>query len=443
MDATNLWGTVMKDITDSAKRDVVTAVEELSPELQSFVGDLVSERSVLGDEAGAQALVRERLTKMGFNVEELNANEVDGIREHPEFSDTGLSYEDRSNIVAERPGTGNGRNLVFNGHVDIVPEGDRDKWSFDPFAGEVEDGNLLGRGASDMKGGVGAMLFAIAALDQAGIQLQGDLAVETVIEEEAGGFGGSLATALAGPASSGDYDAVVIPEPTDFNIWMANDGVSYFRVIVDGKAAHAAKTDDGVNAAAKMYPIFQALSELHDKRKTSVTDELMEKCHEHTVSLNLGSLQAGEWPSSVPERATLEARISHAPAENRDEIHDIVEQTVAEAAAGDSWLEDHPPTVEWFGWRGSSAKVDTSEPIITAAQDVMTTFGEESVPQGFTGGIDSRFYVNYADTPAICFGPGDHNIHSTDECLPIDELERITKALAFLAMEWCGYEVVE
>jgi len=227
-------------------------------------------------------------------------------------------------------------------------------------------------------------------------------------------------------------------------MWIANDGVSYFRVVVEGKAAHAAETDNGVNAAAKLVPIFQALQDLHDERKTSVHDPLFEQWHEHTVSLNLGSLHAGEWPSSVPDEATLECRISHAPSETREDIHDVVEETVAHAAAGDEWLADHPPTVEWFGWRGSSARIDPGEPIVQTTQDVMADhFDVESVPKGFPGGIDTRFFVNYADTPALCFGPGAYNIHGTDEYLPIADLERAAAAYALLAMEWCGYEVTE
>jgi acetylornithine deacetylase len=227
-------------------------------------------------------------------------------------------------------------------------------------------------------------------------------------------------------------------------MWIANDGVSYFRVTVQGKGAHAAETDNGVNAISKLYPIYQALSDLHDERKTTVHDDLFEQWHEHTVSLNLGKMRAGEWPSSVPDEAILEARISHAPAETREEIHEIVEETVARAAEGDPWLEEHPPEVEWFGWHGSSAKIDTDEPIIQSIQDVMAEeFDRESAPKGFPGGIDSRFFVNYADTPAVCFGPGAYNIHGTDEYLPVEELREITAALALLAMEWCGYELAD
>jgi len=431
-------------IEERDRERVAAAVADRLPDLTQFVSDLVTERSVLGHEAGAQAHVRRQLESMGWPVQELSADDVDGIRDHPEFSETGHSYEDRPNLVAERPSDGDGRSLLLNGHVDVVPEGDPDQWRFDPFGGTVEDGRIRGRGASDMKGGVGAMLFALQALDDAGIELQGDVAVETVIEEEAGGFGGSLATSLAGPAAGGAYDAVLIPEPTDFDMWIANDGVSYFRVTVEGKGAHAAETDNGVNAAEKLVPIFDALGTLHDDRKTTVHDPLFEQWHDHTVSLNRGSFQAGEWPSSVPDEATLECRISHAPNETRDEIHDVVEQTVADAADGDPWLDDHPPTVEWFGWRGSSAKISTAEPVVQTVQDVMSGhFETESAAKGFPGGIDTRFFVNYADTPAVCFGPGANNIHGTDEYVDVDDLERAATAYALLAMEWCGYEVSE
>ncbi len=421
---------------------VTQAVETLESDLLSFAGDLVQVESVQGEEADAQDLVRQKLADLGLSVRTLEAHDVPGIRDHPEYSDTGEPYDGRPNVIGERPSDGDGRSLRFNGHVDVVPAGDESQWSFDPFGGDVEDGDLRGRGASDMKGGVAAMLFAVEALEAAGIDLQGDLVLESVIEEEAGGYGGTLATVLDEDAM--DTDAVVIPEPTDFDMWIANDGVSYFRVTVQGKGAHAAETDAGVNAIEKLIPIFQALSALHDERKTTVHDDLFEQWHEHTVSLNLGTLDGGDWVSSVPDEAALEARISHAPSESREEIQAVVEQVVEEAAAGDPWLEEHPPEVEWFGWRGSSARIDEDEAIVETVQSVMGEhFDRESQIKGFPGGIDTRFFVNYADTPALCFGPGAYNIHGTDEHLPVEELTRITTALAVLAMEWCGYEVTD
>ena len=414
------------------------------PELIEFASELVREPSVQGEEGSAQSLVTDQLQSLGLDVRTVDASTIPELEDHPEYSDVGQSYEDRPNLLATRAGRGDGRSLLFNGHVDVVPPGDVDQWSFDPYSGEVSAGKLLGRGASDMKGGVAAMIYVLAALERAGIELEGDLTINTVIEEEAGGFGGTLATVLGGDEAVENADAVVIPEPTDFDQWIANDGVSYFRVTVQGKGAHAAETDNGVNAMSKLLPIYRALSDLHDHRKTTVHDDLFEEWHEHTVSLNLGTVRAGEWVSSVPDEAVLEARISHAPAETREEIHDVVESTVQEAAAGDPWLEEHPPAIEWFGWRGSSAKLDPDEPIVRTVETVAREeLDRESHAKGFPGGIDSRFFVNYADTPATCFGPGAYNIHGTDEYLPVEELEELTLALALIAMAWCGYEVVD
>lgn len=418
---------------------VTEAVDRLERDLVAFARDLVRVRSVQGEETPAQALVIDRLEDLGFSVRTLEASEVAGIESHPEYSPAGEPYDDRPNVIAHREGTGDGNSLRFNGHIDVVPAGDESLWTFDPFGGAVEDGELRGRGASDMKGGVAAMIFAVAALEEAGIDLKGDLVLESVIEEEAGGYGGTLATIL--DEGRVETDAVLIPEPTDFDLWIANDGVSYFRVTVQGKGAHAAETDAGVNAIEKLIPIFQALSTLHDERKTTIHDELFEQWHEHTVSLNLGTIQGGDWVSSVPDEATLEARISHAPSETRAEIHDIVESVIKDAAAGDPWLEANPPEVEWFGWRGSSAAIDEDEPIVSTVQETLRThFETESQPKGFPGGLDTRFFVNYTDTPALCFGPGAYNIHGTDEYLPVEDLRRVTTQLAVIAMEWCGYE---
>ncbi|MCU4802462.1 ArgE/DapE family deacylase [Halobacteria archaeon HArc-gm2] len=419
------------------RRRVREAAATVVDDAAAFTGDLVRERSVQGAEATAQERVAEALTDLGLEIDRLEADDVPGIEDHPEFADTDDSYDGRPNLSARVDGAGEGRSLLFNGHVDVVPEGDADQWSFDPFGGAIVDGEIRGRGASDMKGGLAAMIYAVEALERAGVSLRGDLILQSVIEEEAGGYGGSLATALAGP----EADAVVIPEPTDFDCWIANDGVSYFRVTVEGKGAHAANTDSGVNAVAKLIPIFEALTDLHEERTETVHDELFERDGENTVSLNVGTVDAGEWPSSVPDEAVLEGRISHAPAEERAEIRRLVEETVQAAAAGDQWLEAHPPTVEWFGWRGSSARVAPDEAIVETVQSVVSDgFDHEPRAIGFPGGIDTRFFVNDADTPALCFGPGAHNIHGTDEYLPVDELEQAIASLALIAMAWCGYD---
>ncbi|MBX0297491.1 ArgE/DapE family deacylase [Haloarcula nitratireducens] len=429
--------TIERPIDAEVRQRVRDAAAALTDDAAAFTATLVRERSVQGQEADAQQHVIEKLRALGLEVQLLEATDVPDIEDHPEFAETEYSYDGRPNVVGTKPGASDGRSLLLNGHVDVVPEGDDEQWSFDPFGGEIADGKIHGRGASDMKGGVAAMLFAVEALERAGIELAGDLSIQSVIEEEAGGYGGSLATALDGC----DADAVVIPEPTDFDLWIANDGVSYFRVTVEGRGAHAAHTDEGVNAIGKLYPIFQALQDLHDRRKETVHDDLFEREYEYTVSLNPGTLRSGEWPSSVPDEAVLEGRVSHAPSETREEIRTTVEETVREAVAADPWFDEHPPTVEWFGWRGSSASISPDEPIVKTVQDaVSTSLDIDATAKGFPGGIDTRFFVNYADTPALCFGPGAHNIHGTDEFLPVDELEQTITGLALIAMAWCGYE---
>lgn len=109
--------------------------------------------------------------------------------------------------------------MILNAHIDTVEPGDRTHWSVDPFSGEVRDGRLYGRGSCDMKGGLIAELIALRALDAAGLELAGDILVESVISEEDGGAG-ALASILRGHRA----DAAIITEPTQLAIIPAQGG---------------------------------------------------------------------------------------------------------------------------------------------------------------------------------------------------------------------------
>ena len=143
-----------------------------------------------------------------------------------------------------RRGSGGGRSLTFNGHIDVVPIGVERNWSHDPWGAEIEDGRMYGRGAADMKAGVVAMLGALRALRD--VELRGTLCVETVIEEECTG-NGAAACRARGPRT----DAALIPEPFNHAALVAQVGVLWATVTVEGKAAHAERADQADNAVAE------------------------------------------------------------------------------------------------------------------------------------------------------------------------------------------------
>lgn len=144
-------------------------------------------------------------------------------------------------MVAVLKGSGGGKSIILNGHIDVVPVGDEANWEHDPFSGMIECGKLYGRGATDMKGGNVALLMAIESIIASGIKLKGDVIFQSVIEEESGGAG-TLAAVLRGYQA----DGAIIPEPTNMKLFPKQQGSMWFRITVTGKAAHGEQDMKGL-----------------------------------------------------------------------------------------------------------------------------------------------------------------------------------------------------
>ncbi|MGH2871960.1 MAG: M20/M25/M40 family metallo-hydrolase, partial [Solirubrobacteraceae bacterium] len=178
----------------------------------------------------------------------------------------GLDFAGRPQLIATLPGAGGGRSLLLNGHIDVVSGEPRERWTSAPFAPEVRDGRLYGRGACDMKGGVAAMAFAAQALRIEGVRLAGDLIVATNTDEESSGAGGSALVRRGLRA-----DAGIVTEPTDFRVWVACRGSEYGVVTVPGRPGHAEVRHPGwrqggaVNAIEKAAVVMRAIAALRER----------------------------------------------------------------------------------------------------------------------------------------------------------------------------------
>src|SRR6185436_5357108 len=191
------------------------------------------------------------------------------------------------------PGRG-GRSLMLNGHLDVVPPGDLNAWSDDPYSGRLDGNHVYGRGACDMKGGVAAAIAALRAINRAGTRPDGDLLFAGVIGEEDGGLG-TYATLARGWRA----DACVITEPTGLDILAANGGALTFRLRITGRAAHAATRAAGVSAVENFLPVFTAIRALEAERNASV-DPLMRRWA-IAYPIEIGTVHAGDWASTVPD----------------------------------------------------------------------------------------------------------------------------------------------
>jgi acetylornithine deacetylase len=219
----------------------------------------------------------------------------------------------------------------------------------------------------------------------------------------------------------------------------------YFRVVVPGKSVHAAWGHEGVNAIGNAATVYGALEALDAERKGRIDYEPAYRANPslqgNVTNLNIGTIEAGDWPSTLPSRAVLEGRIGWPPGESRAEVRSQVEATVAEAAANDEWLADHPPTVEWFGWQAEPHEVATDCEIASLARRVAEAVtGRSGSFVGGNAGLDERFYELYYDVAAVSVGPTGANLHGADEHTTVPSLLETATTIASIAVEYCGVE---
>ena len=428
----------MRSLT-SVEEAVLSEVDLRFDDTVGFLRQLVREPSVLGHERGAQDLVFARLSQMGLSPEMWDLD-VEHLRNHPLFADLSfmypdLAYDNRPNVTAVWPAAASGgRSLILNGHIDVVSPEPLSAWTHDPWGAAVEDDWLYGRGAADMKSGIAAMFLAVEAIRAVGLELRGDLGLQSVIEEECGG-NGTLACCLRGLTA----DAAVVTEPTGHvGAFEAVVGIFWFRVRTTGRAGHPSEAGSAVNAIDKMYVVIEALRQLEEEVNATLQHPLYREL-EHPLNLVVGIIQGGDWPSTVPATCRIECRTSFEPGVTMSEAEGRVAAAVATAAENDPWLRDNPPVVEFFGVRGEPAVVNRNGPLVRLLDSChQKVYGAPLGLHSFTGSTDQRFFTNQAQAEAIAYGPSGEGLHGTEERVPIASVRRTAQALALLILDWCG-----
>lgn len=411
-------------------------------EIVDFLRRLVGMPSVVGVEGEAQKFMYHTFKDMDLEVD-MWEPDINELRKHPAFFETTsfrkYGYKNRPNVIGKLRGVGGGRSLFLCGHIDVVSPEPVGAWSYPPWGGVVVDGKMYGRGAADQKGGIAAMTYALKSIIDLGIKLRGDVLIGTTIEEEDGGIGGALATVLRGYRA----DAAILTEPGGNRIGVASGGVLYFRVKVMGRTAHASRAHLGVNAIEKAFLIYRALMELNVERQRRVRYVYAESEAPHmrgrATTINVGVVRGGDWPSTVAGWVELECRVGWPPGESVGDVRRGVEARVMEVAMGDSWLRDHPPIIEWFGWCAEPSEQDVNHPIVGLVKDAAEeVLGEGVVFAGGSAGLDTRHFILYGGMPAITFGPEGENTHGVDECVNLDSVIKTSKVLALVLLRWCG-----
>ena len=409
-----------------AERRVLDALDE--DRLVATLAELVRVPSVTGspEESEAQQLLAGRFADAGLDVD-LWSDDLEELAADPGFPGTEVPRDQAWGLVGTTPGDGIPA-LVLSGHVDVVPVGDRWSWRHEPFGAAVEAGRLYGRGACDMKAGVAVNLTVAEALHRSGVGLRRRLALHSVVGEEDGGLG-AFATLRRGHTG----EAVVITEPTAGQLLVANAGALTFRLEVPGRATHGSTRLEGQSAVESFLVLHAALRDLEAARNTD-PDPLFEG-NPLPYAISVGTVQAGDWASSVPDLLVAEGRMGVGLGESTREAAAEFERAVAEAAAGDPWLARHPPRVTWPGGRFASGRLPEGHHLADeVASAVAVTGGPVPGVAAAPYGSDLRLYAA-AGIPTLQYGPGDVRLaHSTRESVALAEVVTVARALAVLAV---------
>ncbi|MBY8984659.1 MAG: ArgE/DapE family deacylase [Candidatus Lokiarchaeota archaeon] len=427
---------------NSVESSPINWIRNNKNKLVKLIQDLVKIPSVSGKEEDVQKFIFNKLTELHLEPKYVYPD-IERLREDVDFfettSFTKYGYKDRPNVMGILKGTGGGRSICLNGHIDVVSPEPVEHWSQDPWGGEKEDDYIYGRGAGDMKAGVASIIIALQALKETNTKLKGDVFLETTIDEEDGGIGGCLYMRLTQPKA----DAAIIPEPAGNAIGVASAGVMYFRVTVTGIPAHAATAHYGVNAIVKMVPIIETLKSLNKKRQKKIRYQYAEvdpSMKGKATTINIGVINAGDWPSTVPALCILECRVGFPPGETREMVITQIEEAIKNISHKDPWLKEHPPKIEWFGWKASPHEQNPEHPFVRLLEkNIKKIAGIEPNYYGGTAGLDARFFVHH-DTPAVTFGPFAENIHSVDERVSISSTLKTTEIILSTIMDWCEVE---
>lgn len=314
-------------------------------------------------------------------------------------------YEDRPQVVAEIGDGSEGTNtLVLNGHMDVVSPGDPDDWSVDPFEGVIKDGRVYGRGSSDMKAGLAAMMFAARAATESDA-LDGRLVLTFAIGEETGEPGTKhLVQNL-------DADFGVVLEPTELVVDTAGKGLAWYTVEVTGEAGHASKPHLGENAlmgVLSMYDDIVAFQEALEDR----THPLL-----GTSLCNPTVCSTEETQNVIPGSAELRFDRRFLPKETPEEIDAEMDRLVG--GIGDEFDVSVDRTKLY-----EAAEIPTDAEIAEVfRRHSHGVAGVDTAPHAKTAATDQRNFVNDASIPAIIWGPGSPSQpHSVDEWARIDLL---------------------
>ncbi|NPV07451.1 MAG: M20/M25/M40 family metallo-hydrolase [Anaerolineae bacterium] len=388
---------------------LLRAAEVEADGLVSFARRLVQTPSLSGQEEEVAGLVETEMRALGY----------DEVRR-----------DEAGNVIGRLRGSGGGRTVLLNGHMDTVDPGPLSAWAHPPYAAELVDGRLHGRGAADMKGPLAAQVYCVALLGRAGLQPEGDVVVTAVVQEETGGLGTQFL--LQGGANA---DCAIVGEASGLELRRGHRGRLELVVTVQGRSVHASAPERGANPHYTLAGFVQRLRQLElptdpDLGGASVAPTL---CSGDQTSSNV-----------IPGRLVLRLDYRTLPGEKPEDIvarfQSLLDQSATDGCSGKVEIERHL-TATYTGWEKVVLNafpafiLPADAPELRAARSALARLTGEEPKVGLWRFSTDGGHLVQAGIPTIGYGPGEETlVHTVNESIAVDDLVRGAAGYAALCL---------
>ena len=324
----------------------------------------------------------------------------------------------RTSVVGMLKGSGGGRSLMLNGHIDTVGIADMQ----DPFSATIRDGKLYGRGSYDMKGGLVAGMAAVKALVDAGASLSGDVLLAAVADEE------DFSVGTAEVIKHHQVDGAIVTEPTELGLCVAHKGFMHVEIETIGHAAHGSSFEEGIDANMHMGRVLAGLDkldqDLHTRREHPLTGP---------ASLHAALIKGGTGKSTYAPSCKLQIERRTIPGETERQVVDEIQAIIDKLAAADPTFKAAQKTLIVR----NPFEVDPKLPLVQVLQKAATeVLGKQPRIMGNSGWMETALFAAVG-VPAVVMGPIGEGAHCTEEWVDLASVAKTAQVLAQAALIYC------
>lgn len=364
-----------------------------------------------------------------ININSTNGNEEEVanylenlLKKYNIDSEKILYSENRSNLVSTL-GKKGGKVLGFSGHMDVVDSGDPDKWDTPPFSATEKNGKLFGRGATDMKAGLAALVITMIELKEEDQPLNGEIKLLATVGEEIGELG---AEQLTSQGYADDLDGLLIAEPSGHQIIYAHKGSVNYTVTSLGKNAHSSMPEMGINALDNLMLFYNEIQKYTDN--ISVTNDVLGD-FTHAITI----LNGGNQVNSIPEQAVLQGNIRTIPELDNEKIKNDMEKIIEDL----NKQKDINLKLAWDFDKIPVFSSPDSDLLNTAQDSAKKIIGKKMPILGIAGTTDAAEFIKANNEfSTIIFGPGNETPHQINEHVDIDNYLEMIDLFKDLAINY-------